>query len=365
MPVIGYSRARELLETAMLAAEKAVLRKDDLPGRDDLHPALETLFCSKTQAYREVLLGCTLARILDKSISIRQPYTDLGPSAFSGRSLDEKVINPFLHDKRIPATKGPYLSVFRRSVRFDSSTREGLRDKKAYDALLQLIDYLESTSQDVELGNFLEYLLYKFVQLRENAEIPLFRPQRLSLEQYNTLISGLLNTPSGGRFPLILVVATFNTIKDFFGLKNWSISWQGINVADMASGAGGDITITSQGQTLMAVEVTERPVDRSRVVATFNTKIAPAGIEDYLFCLKTSDPSSETREQARQYFAQGHEVNFIEIQNWILMLLATIGKIGRSLFNKQLMALLEEPHMPQIIKVAWNEQVANIFGSSV
>ncbi|MBW1952556.1 MAG: restriction endonuclease, SacI family [Deltaproteobacteria bacterium] len=361
MSAIDYHLARELLEKSILAAEKAVLQGAALPVRDDIQTALQTLFRSKTQAYREVLLGCTLARILDKSINIRQPYTDLGPNAFSGRSLDEKVINPFLHEKRIPSTHGLYLSVFRRSVRFDLTTRDGLRDKKGYDAFLSLLNYLESTSVDAELGNFLQYLLYKFVKLRESAAIPLFRPQRLSLDQYDTLISGLLNTPSGGRFPLILVVATFFTIKHLFGLQNWTINSQDINVADVASGAGGDITITSQGQTLMAVEVTERPVDRSRVVATFNTKIAPAGIEDYLFCLKTSPPSSETMEQARQYFAQGHEVNFVEIKNWILMLLATIGKAGRALFNKEMMRLLEEPHVPKLIKIAWNEQLNKIF----
>lgn len=220
---------------------------------------------------------------------------DQGPNAFSGRSLDERVINPFLQANRIPSSKGPYLSVFRRSVQLDTSIRGGLRDKPGYDAFLFLIAYLESVSRRAELLGFLRYLLYKFAELREAADVPISRLQRISLDQYDTLISGILSTPSGGRFPVLLVVATFNTIKEFIQL-DWDITWQGINVADTASGAGGDITISRAGQTLLAAEVTERPVDKTRVDATFSTKIAPYGIEDYLFFVNLSRLAPEARQ---------------------------------------------------------------------
>jgi hypothetical protein len=127
---------------------------------------------------------------------------------------------------------------------------------------------------------------------------------RISLEQYGTLISGLLATPSGGRFPVLLVSAAFSTIKHYFGL-DWDVSAQGINVADAAAGVGGDVTITQAGRTLLAAEITEHPLDRNRVVSTFNTKIAPQGIEDYLFFVPMEHLPEEVRSQARQYFAQG------------------------------------------------------------
>ncbi len=106
--------------------------------------------------------------------------------------------------------------------------------------------------------------------------------------------------------------------------------------------------------------MTERPVDRSRVVSTFNTKIAPAGIEDYLFFVRPSAPIDEAKQQARQYFSQGHEVNFVEIRNWILMTLATTGKRGRTIFNRVLTELLSSPDIPKALKVTWNEQIARI-----
>ena len=358
---IDYENANKLLETSFAEAESALLEGSTPAASDQFCASCEVLFRSRTQAYREVLLGCIIARILDRTINIRQPYVSQGSSAFSGRALDERVINPSLQQKRIPCSRGPYLSVFRRSVEYGILTRDGLRDKEGYDALLTALGYVESISQESELVRTLRYLLYKFAQLREEASVPLTRLQRVSLQQYDLLISGLLDTPSGGRFPVILVVATFNTIKEFFGL-DWVITWQGINVPDIVSGAGGDISVTSGGETLMAAEVTERPVDRSRVITTFNTKIAPAGIEDYLFFVKLSGVGPEARQQAHQYFAQGHEVNFLEIKEWIIMSLATMGKQGRATFNKLLVNLLDKPDVPRTLKVAWNDQIVRITG---
>lgn len=357
---LNYKNARDLLEKTFARAEAVLLDGKEPEVRGEIREACEMLFRSSTQAYREVLLGCTVVRLQDRSVNIRTPYTDQGDNAFSGRTLDEKVINPFLHDKRIPSSKGPYLSVFRRSVRFEESTKSGLRDKKSYDALLVLISYLESLTLDRDINEFLNHLLYKFAEMREASLVQLSRLQRISLEQYGALIDNLLAIPSGGRLPVLLVVAALTTVKEFFAV-DWEISWQGINVADSASGAGGDIEIKRGGKTILAAEVTERPVDKARVVSTFTAKIAPAGLEDYLFFVKFPSLDPEARKQAHQYFAQGHEVNFLEIKNWILMVLATTGKKGRELFNQQLVSLLESPDIPRMLKVKWNEQIGKII----
>jgi hypothetical protein len=255
------------------------------------------------------------------------------------------------------------LSAFRRGIRFDEETKKGLRDLEGYDAFLSLISYLEITEDDEALVQFLRYLLYRFAALREAAIVPLTKLQRISLEQYGSLISGLLATPSGGRFPVLLVVAALYAIRDFFGL-GWAVEYQGINVADAAAGAGGDITVSSADRVVFAVEVTERPLDRDRVVATFNTKIAPKGIEDYLFFVPIPQLSYAARAQARQYFTQGHEVNFLGVRDWIIMSLATMGAKGRSLFNQHLMDLLEATDVPKSVKMGWNTQVDQLLAST-
>jgi len=152
-------------------------------------------------------------------------------------------------------------------------------------------------------------------------------------------------------------------IKEFFEL-DWRIDWQGINVADSASGAGGDITISRADRVLMAVEITERTIDRSRVVVIFNTKIAPLGIEDYLFFIKDPVDIADAKEQARRYFSLGHEINFLNIKEWIINSLATMGQKGRELFNRAIIELLDDPDMPRMLKVGWNDEINRILSAS-
>ena len=358
---LDSAKARELLDRVLAEAESKLLRNAviDCPARTE--NLFDAIFQSNTQAYRETLVGCVLAKIQDSEVNIRLPYKNLGPKAFNGRTLDERVVNPFLQQNRIPCSRGPFLSAFRRSVRFDESTRAGLRDKPGYDAFLELLSLLDQTDNGSETISFLEYLIFRFVQLREAASVPLHRLQRMSLEQYDQFIGGLLAHPSGGRLPVLLVVATLSCIKEFFGV-NWSIVSQGINVADVASGISGDIVITTgDGEILMSIEVTERPIDRSRVEATFNTKIAPEGIGDYLFFTDLGTLSPDARATANRYFSQGHEVNFLQVRDWIFMLLATLGKRGRGIFSRVLIQLMDGPDIPRSLKVAWNERIGEVL----
>src|SRR5258708_3863341 len=358
---IDYGGARELLDTLLVDVENDLLTGRNPTAPEGTEDPFEIVFASATQAYREALVGCCIARVQDKQIAIRLPYMNQGEGAFNGRTLDERAVNPFLQANRIPSSRGPYLGVFPRSVRFDLSTRTGVRDKSGYDAVLVLISHLEETGDEGDLVAFARYLLYKFATLREAHAVPLSRLHRISLEQYDKFISGLLTVQSGGRIPVLLVVATFLSIKEFFNL-DWEVDYQGINVADAAAGAGGDITISRAGLVLLSAEVTERGIDRSRVTATFNTKIAPNGIEDYLFFVRLAGVDPGARAVARQYFTQGHEVNFLDIKEWILMSLATMGKIGRDTFNRILIGLMDAPGIPRNVKVGWNNQIAALVG---
>lgn len=361
MASLNYDRAGELLAELFAEAEAAYAKNQPPKVPPAVAKSAEALFRSPTQSYREVLLGCGLARLLDRSINIRHPYMGQGEDAFNGRTLDERVVNPFLHDRRIPSSKGPYLAVFRRSVELRPETVGGLRDKAGYDAMMRYMDALES-AQAAEARALVLHLLYCFLVMRETATIPLSKISRLSLEQYGALMEGLLKVPSGGLIPVLLVVAMLRTIKECYALK-WEIDFQGINVADKAAGVGGDVTVREGKKVLLAIEVTERPIDRARVVSTFNTKIVEAGIEDYLFVYAQAQPGADARAAARTYFSQGHEINFLQVREWIVNNLGTIGAKCRAIFTQEILRLFDTPEVPAKIKVAWNDIVKNIVGT--
>jgi len=350
------SEYRVLLEEAYARAERSFIKHESpevVYGIDGLG---DLIFASGTQAYREVLLGCVLTRMVDKTKDILLPYARQGKNAFNGRGLDEQVINPFLREKHVPCSKGPYLSVFRRSVAFTRPTREGLKDKKGYDALLTLIEMVRNEIDDAVLKAILAYLTYHFILLREESGVELTIPKRISSCQCCSLIASLISKKSGGRFPVILVVSMIEAFASRFSL-NWRIQWQGINVADAASGVGGDITVTEGMRTVMVVEVTERPIDAARVRATFNDKIAPGRIRDYMFMVHADQVSTEAREQADRYSMLGCEVSFVDILEWLTSTLATIGPEGRQYFQECLIRHLSDESVPTVLKVMWNEEV--------
>ncbi len=357
MPV-DYEATGALLADRFSAVTVAALAGDGPSPALVLDKDVERIFASGTQAFREVLIGCVLARWCDRNINLTKPYVKQGSDAFNGRTLDERVVNPFFQEHRIPCTRGPYLSVFRRSLRFVAATRDGLRDKEGYDALLRLIRHIAAAESTDEILEFLDRLLFSFYMLREAAQVPIARLQRISLEHISVLMRQLLSVSSGGRFPMYLVESTLVAIKTRFDL-DWDITVQGINVADAPGGMVGDIEVVENGETVFAAEVTERRIDADRVIAIFETKIAPNTIKDYLFL--TSDEVEEAaKEQARVYFALGHEVNFIDISDWIWHTLASIGSAGRAEFLSALQGRLGSDDTPTAVKTVWNQEVARL-----
>ena len=358
---LDLHKANGLLAEVFEEAETAFQERNPPSLNPPVQKALDKLFSSNTQAYREVLIGSVLVRFQDTSIDLHLPYVKHGKNAYNARDLDERVINPFLKAKHIPSSKGPFLNVFRRGVRFTGATKQGVRDTVAYGSFLSMIEHVGTLTNAEDIRGFLKAVLYRFLELREASIIKIAKVQRLSIPQYGALIDALLAIPSGGRFPVFVVVATLRAMKAAFAL-DWDIQHQGINVADSAKEEPGDIKISRGGSVIIAAEVTLRVVDKARVVSTFTTKIVPAGVEDYIFFVKFRNTGAdpEALKQAQQYFAQGHEVNFLDIQAWALHALSTIGKAGRFAFNLEMIKLLDSNDVPRKMKVGWNDQIQKL-----
>jgi hypothetical protein len=348
-----------LLEAEWDAALKLYLDSKTVAVAETLTKAADTLFSSKTQSYREALIGCFLAKLTDPAVDVRLPYATQGDNAFKGRDIDEDIVNPFLQQRQVPCSKGPYLAVFRRNIKFNQETRTGLRDKTGYDAFLVFVGFLKD-AKPADAKTALRHLLWKFIELREKGRVQLSRVQRLSIEQYERLLNDMLQVPSGGLLPVCFAVAMFQTLAECFML-DWEIESQGINAADSAAGVGGDITIRSGGAVRLAVEVTERQIERNRVVTTFNTKIVTHGLEDYLFLFTFDQPAADARAVAEQYSGQGHDISFLPLAPWIVSCLGTIGPSCRRRFTERLIELLDQPSTPARVKIAWNEKVGSLL----
>jgi hypothetical protein len=104
MPII-MQELREILKNSFARAEDALLTNRPIVTTPAAQHACDVVFVSHTQAYREVLLGCLLVRNTDSSKDICLPYIDLGPNAFSGRSIDEQVVKMLPEYRRPSKTR--------------------------------------------------------------------------------------------------------------------------------------------------------------------------------------------------------------------------------------------------------------------
>src|SRR5437773_1032521 len=120
---INYDLARNLLDKCLNELQQFTNENSLTLPNSDIQENLKTLFDSRTQSYREVALGCAVIKYFDSSVDLTLLYINLGRNSYNGRTLDEKVINPFLQANEMPASKGPYLATFRRSVKLDSTIR--------------------------------------------------------------------------------------------------------------------------------------------------------------------------------------------------------------------------------------------------
>lgn len=352
MAAIDYTDASELLHRSFNAVTSQF--SSSAQATLNMHQeALDTIFESKTQSYREVLLGCALIRIMNPYVNIRLPYAKQGSDAFNGRTLDEQVINPFLMSKQIPCSKGPYLATFRRNVRLDMSTRSGLRDQHGYDAMMEILDVLENANKETA-NDILDCLLQKFIELRDRSTIHLVSVDRLSIEQWHHFLDTLLHNKSGGLIPMLVTEAAFDTINHQYNC-GWSIDRQGINAADGATGAAGDITIRLGQDTIKAIEVTERPISGTRVTTTFNTKISIGDVKDYLFVYTATPPEDSAYSVSKTYFAQGYDINFIKLSNFVISIFIAGNASTRKFFMDKMLRLLQQEDIPATVKTAWND----------
>jgi hypothetical protein len=358
MAQVDYKKAKNLLSSLYRKVSNGI---DAMTQKNltDNAKNLDIIFNSRTQSYREVLLGCALMHLIEPSANIRLPYVNHGEGSFNGRSLDEYVINPFLQEQLFPCSKGPYLAAFRRSVKLMPETAEGLRDKAGYSAMLDLLSVVEQCNTKQKTNSFIMSLLERFIILRNATTIPLARISRFSIEQYKQLLEELVHFQSGGLLPVFITVAFFQTLAEQYSL-DWDISMQGINVADQVTGVEGDVTIKSKGATILAIEITERPLDQRRIVSTFNTKIIHSDVKEYLFIFTNAKPDDTAKEAVKNLFFQGYDINFANIVELIINHFLVLSATARDVFSNKMLALLDSKEVPAAIKVRWNDIIKSM-----
>lgn len=352
---LDLALAKSHLAEVFEEAERRFLLGDRITS--NISDDLIRVFSSASQSYREALLGCVLARSIDHEINPLHPYIDQSDAAFSGRTLDEKVVNPELQKRRIPASRGPYLAVFRRNVKFVAATVEGLRDKDGYEAFLRILESVTKANA-ADLQTMLLEVAQRFISAREENDVPLARVRVLPQVAVRSFLGGLVRRQSGGRLPVFVAASVASAVTRTLGLEI-VVETQGINVADAARGVAGDLVVRRGSEIILAAEVTERPLDSDRILATHTTKIVPLNLSDYTF-LTTNGTVGDITQSLKRLAILGHDVAICDLAEWASHILAFGGARSRAQFLDEMIERLSGPDVPKSVKLAWNDEIAQL-----
>lgn len=317
-----------------------VLQQEDV----ETNSQVDRLVNSKVLSIRYAVLTQILGKIAnsDRSLLSLQLGTPNSPSAWDARSFCSAVIVPWVADNHdvLGKSPDPYVSNPLRRPRLDQGTDQ-LRDKAEWEALVAFLLPLDSVDQNKLEATFVSCLVSTAKRLADQS----FKyqiPARISLSQMLELIRSFVSETSGGLRPLAVTAAMMAVLGRAFSIFT-SISSQGLNEADSASGALGDIMcLDSSGNIILAIEVKDRALTLADVrSATMKAETPVDSLRNLLFVSQgiRSDERDIIFENIKIAWAAGLNISQIDILD-----------LANSAFS-----LLKEEWRPTLLKAIGDE----------
>lgn len=251
-------------------------------------------YSESAKAVLTVLLTSLVYKHLNPGQDVRKHQQSI-KGGYSGRTFDTKYITPFLREKRFPAmaSSGWLTRSLEQKVPYDYNYTGAIKPDKLKLSFLSVLD-------DVETGKvqpiaLLDYLFQGLIIERDKQDIPLARPQNLSIENIITLLDSHFHSKyrseGASRLPVLAIYAVYQClVKE---LKRFEskilLPLESHTSADSRSGRIGDIDIVDgSGRPFEAVEVKfDIPINHE-IVQIAIEKLGPTAVERY-YVLSTSE----------------------------------------------------------------------------
>jgi hypothetical protein len=137
-----------------LVTDSEILRKIELVSRN-----------INNRACVRVILACSLAKVYNRTIDIRKPYTEIGDvDSFSGRTIDERYIAAFVVAYELPCNPTTAFltpALRNRNTVLTPDLNLSGRPKEIYEAMVQLLTdvYEENLTASQLLGETIRQLI--------------------------------------------------------------------------------------------------------------------------------------------------------------------------------------------------------------
>lgn len=313
-----------------------------------------------------VLITLSTRKLSTPEQDIRQHQAQL-PGGFSGRGLDERVITPFLRDKRFPYMQGGTGWLTRsleQTNSYDLNYPGNISPSRVKGAFLNLVDGVQNHSLPAE--NVLLNIFLGLIQFRDrNINLVLARPVNLSVAQVVDRVSRhhSVQTTGAARLPVLAVHAILSILaRETDRYRNCKVlPLEQHTAADTRTNLIGDIHIAdANGALFEGYEIKHNIPITSGLIQTSFEKLQTAPIERfYILTTYPHEDYSEFEPDIRQ-IAQAHgcQLTVNGVDCTLLYYLRLIQNT-REFIDAYVTNLETDPSVTFQLKELWNEIVAS------
>jgi len=306
------NKYEKILEDALDEAERLYrengtdfLERLDIQTREDIGEIADKALSGYRKAVANVVITSLTKKIGDPDQDIRYHQQKL-EGGYSGRSLDEKIINPFLieNDFQHMAESGWLTRSLEQSQPYIKGEYTGEITpgslKESFLRLLHRVEEEQLSPQEVLIGIFLRY-----IEWREDKKITLTKPSNISIKRCANLVRAHLfddYTTGSAPLPVLVIYSIYEVLmsqvdkysdKKLLPLKSHTTS-------DRRAGALGDIEIVYEEDPesrFEAIEIKhERPIKSDTVRDAYEKFRGEAKLERYYILSTGGIEKSETEE---------------------------------------------------------------------
>ena len=296
---------------------------------------------------------------------IRQHQAQL-EGGFSGRGLDERVVTPFLRDKRFPYMQGGSGWLTRSLEQSQPYTLDysgNIRPLRVKQAFLGLVDGVQC--QGVSAHDALRVLFGALIEFRDrNSRLVLSRPVNLSVAQVSEKVRQHrdFQAPGTSRLPVLAIHAVLGILgRETSRYRNHIVlPLEPHNAADTRTNLIGDVNVVdANGVMFEGYEIKHGiPVTQDLIDTSF-AKIQTTPVQRYY--ILTTFPHSDYAEfdPAIRRVAQSHGCQLIinGVDQTLKYYLRLVGD-AREFVDAYVTHLESDPSITFALKEAWNQVVS-------
>lgn len=330
----------------------------------EIDPDIDALIKSQFVSIRFCLPTQLLGKLTDNRLNCLclQKGSGEDESQWDPRGFSSKVIVPWVSENQnvLGTSTDPYVSKPLRKQYLEVSPGN-VKGENEWVLLYNVLKEVEEKdNRDFTRLRFLQ-TLRSIHKLFSELSFEFYIPERISLEQIQSLIRNFLSESSGGDRGLSVATALFETFGTFFGLYS-DVKRNVINASDQATGFAGDIEcIDENGNLRLAIEVKERNLTLTDVRSSI-TKARRVSLKEFLLNTPGINESEQKQieELISRTWSSGTNIYNLNIEDLITVGLFLTGEDGRIDFVKNIGKQLDRFNTQPINRKRWKELLEEI-----